>query len=61
MDHFLKGIDNGWDREPRVLLNMRYAPDGHFELRKEDEWRWPARTGHRSSWTHPIAQCSGSQ
>ena len=38
MDHFLKGIDNGWDREPRVWLHMRHASDGHFELRKEHEW-----------------------
>lgn len=35
-DHFLKGIDNGWDREPPVLLNVRRI-DG-FVLRKEHEW-----------------------
>ena len=37
MDHFLKGAGNGWDREPRVHLQIRYA-DGHVELRKENEW-----------------------
>jgi len=37
MDHFLKGEDNGWDKEPRVLLQIRHA-DRHFELRKENEW-----------------------
>jgi hypothetical protein len=36
-DHFLKGVDNGWDREPPVLLNIR-RPGERFELRKEHEW-----------------------
>lgn len=36
-DHFLKGIDNGWDQEPPVQLNIRY-PGERFELRKEYEW-----------------------
>ncbi|MGH9247899.1 MAG: CocE/NonD family hydrolase C-terminal non-catalytic domain-containing protein [Acidimicrobiales bacterium] len=36
-DHFLKGIDNGWDGEPPVHLNIRH-PDERFELRKEREW-----------------------
>ena len=36
-DHFLKGEDNGWDRAPRVLLNVRHA-DGRFEHRDEHEW-----------------------
>jgi uncharacterized protein len=36
-DHFLKGIDNGWDREPRVQLQVRH-PGERFELRHEYEW-----------------------
>lgn len=36
-DCYLKGIDNGWKNEPRVLLNIRH-PGDHFELRKESEW-----------------------
>ena len=36
-DHFLKGADNGWDRTPRVLLNIR-CPGEIYELREEDEW-----------------------
>ena len=36
-DHFLKGLDNGWDREPRVLLNIRH-PGERFVPRHEDEW-----------------------
>jgi uncharacterized protein len=37
-DHFLKGADNGWDREPRVWLNLRRPFKNEFELRKENEW-----------------------
>ncbi|HVR79607.1 MAG TPA: CocE/NonD family hydrolase [Acidimicrobiia bacterium] len=36
-DHFLKGIDNGWDKEPPVQLNIR-RPGEDFELRMEHEW-----------------------
>ncbi|MBO0775891.1 MAG: peptidase S15, partial [Actinobacteria bacterium] len=36
-DHFLKGIDNGWDRRRRVTLNVRH-PGERFEVRMEDEW-----------------------
>ena len=62
MDHFLKGDDNGWDREPRVQLHIRY-PDKHFELRKENEWplartRWTNAyldAGHRKlTWQRPT-------
>lgn len=38
LDHFLKGEDNGWDREPRVWLNIRRPFSDDFELRKENEW-----------------------
>ena len=36
-DHFLKGLDNDWREQPRVLLNVRHA-DGRFEPRAEGEW-----------------------
>ena len=36
-DHFLKGIDNGWDKTPRVMLNIRH-PGEKFVLRHENEW-----------------------
>lgn len=36
-DHFLKGIDNGFDKEPPVQLTIRH-PDNKFEERKENEW-----------------------
>jgi predicted acyl esterase len=38
LDHFLKGADNGWDREPRVRLNIRRPFSDTHELRKEEEW-----------------------
>jgi len=36
-DHFLKGADNGWDRQPRVQLQVRH-PGEKFFLRHENEW-----------------------
>ncbi len=36
-DHFLKGLDNGWDQTPRVLLNIRH-PGERFVPREEQEW-----------------------
>lgn len=36
-DHFLKGIDNQWEKTPPVLLNVRHA-DGTFTQRNELEW-----------------------
>ena len=36
-DHFLKGAANGWDKQPRVQLNIRH-PGPRFELRHENEW-----------------------
>ena len=36
-DFFLKGEKNGWDRQPRVLLNVRH-PGEKFVQRTENEW-----------------------
>jgi predicted acyl esterase len=36
-DYFLKGAKNGWDRQPRVLLNVRH-PGERFVQRSENEW-----------------------
>jgi predicted acyl esterase len=36
-DHFLKGVDNGWEKTPRVILNIRH-PGETFVLRYEHEW-----------------------
>jgi predicted acyl esterase len=35
--HFLKGENTGWDKQPRVSLNVR-RPGEKFELRAENEW-----------------------
>jgi predicted acyl esterase len=43
-DHFLKGAANGWEDQPRVLLQVRH-PD-RFEERTEDAWPIP-----RTRWT----------
>ncbi len=36
-DHFLKGADNGWEREPRIRLQIRH-PGEKFVERHETEW-----------------------
>ena len=45
-DHFLKGTANGWDRQPRVLLNVRH-PGEKFVPRAENEWPLA-----RTRWAH---------
>ena len=35
-DHFLKGIDNGWEKEPPILLQIRHID--RFVPRQEHEW-----------------------
>src|SRR5215470_5910447 len=44
-DHFLHGKDNGWDKQPKVLLQVRH-PGEKFVARAEDEW--PLK---RTKWT----------
>ncbi len=36
-DHFLKGVNNGWEKTPRVMLNVRH-PGPKFIHRYENEW-----------------------
>jgi predicted acyl esterase len=43
-DHYLKGVDNGWERQPRVLLQVRHVD--RFVPRTEDAWPIP-----RTRWT----------
>lgn len=35
--HFLKGEDTGWDKQPKVLLQVRH-PGEKFVAREENEW-----------------------
>jgi uncharacterized protein len=44
-DHFLKGLDNGWDEQPPVMLRVRTV-DGGFVDRTEEAWPIP-----RTRWT----------
>ncbi|MBI4205769.1 MAG: CocE/NonD family hydrolase [Betaproteobacteria bacterium] len=36
-DYFLKGVDNGWDKQPRIQLQVR-SPGEKFVERHESEW-----------------------
>ena len=49
--HFLKGEDTGWDRQPRVSVNVRH-PDETFVLRGENEWPL-GRTQWTKYFLHP--------
>jgi uncharacterized protein len=49
--HFLKGEDTGWEKQPRVSLNIRH-PGEKFELRAESEWPL-ARTEWTRYYLHP--------
>ena len=51
--HFLKGDDTGWDKQPRVSLNIRH-PGEKFVLRAENEW--PLK---RTQWTKYFLQPDG--
>lgn len=37
LGHFLKGEDNGWGTQPRVMMQVRH-PEKRFEPRGESEW-----------------------
>ena len=49
--YFLKGEDTGWDKQPRVSLNIRH-PNEKFVLRGENEWPL-ARTQWTKYFLHP--------
>ena len=51
--HFLKGCDTGWEKQPRVSLNIRH-PGEKFVLRAENEW--PLK---RTQWTKYFLQPDG--
>jgi uncharacterized protein len=53
-DHFLKGLDNGWEKQPKVLLNIRH-PGEKFVPRAENEWPLA-----RTQWTKLYLDPSGN-
>jgi predicted acyl esterase len=52
-DYFLKNIDNGWNKEPRVRLQVRHVDK--FVERTENEWPI-VRTRWTKLYLDPIAQ-----
>jgi len=51
--HFLKNENTGWDKQPRVSLNIRH-PGEKFVLRAENEWPLA-----RTQWTKYFLQPDG--
>lgn len=37
-DHFLFGVDNGWQNQPRVQMHIRHAANERFGMRQAEEW-----------------------
>ena len=52
-EYFLKGKQNGWDKQPRVQLNVRH-PGEKFVMRPENEWPLA-----RTQWTRFYLEPSG--
>jgi predicted acyl esterase len=52
-DHFLKGEDNGWDREPPIRMQVRHV-DGFVE-RTEQEWPLA-----RTQWTRSYLDAASA-
>ena len=50
-DYFLRGVDNGWGRQPRVQLQVRHVD--RFIERHEDAWPIP-----RTRWTKFHVDCA---
>ncbi len=68
-DHYLKGADNGWEKEPRVWVNLRRPFSKAVELRKETEWplagtRWTKlfldAKAKSLDWRSPAAEGSAT-
>ena len=52
-DHFLKGVDNGWQDRPAVQLQVRHVD--RFQERFEDAWPIP-----RTEWTPMYLHADGA-
>ncbi len=59
LGHFLKGEDNGWDKQPPVQLNIRY-PGEKFIARHETEWPL-ARTQWTKFYLDPADMSFGAK
>jgi predicted acyl esterase len=58
-DHFLKGEKNGWDKQPKVQLNIRH-PGERFVRRHENEWPL-ARTQWTKFYLDPAGKALSAQ
>ena len=58
-DRFLKGESNGWERQPRVQLNVRH-PGERFVRRHENEWPL-ARTQWTKLYLDPAGKALSAQ
>ncbi|MDV7211117.1 CocE/NonD family hydrolase [Azotobacter beijerinckii] len=61
-DYFLRGVDNGWDKQPKVTLQVRHIDPGakgsitgRFVQRGEDTWPL-----ERTEWTRLYLQANGA-
>jgi predicted acyl esterase len=54
LDHFLKGADNGMEREPRVRLEVRRTLD-EYDVRSEADWPLPS-TQYRKALLHASSR-----
>lgn len=54
LDHFVKGRDNGWDKQPPVILQVRHYPERYVE-RHEEGWPIP-----RTRWTKRFLEADGA-
>ena len=57
-DYFLKGEKNGWDKQPKVQLNVRH-PGERFVIRHENEWPL-ARTQWTKFYLNPNGMTLGT-
>jgi predicted acyl esterase len=57
--YFLKGEQNGWDRQPRVRLQVRH-PGEKFVIRHENEWPL-ARTNWTRFYLDPTSRTLGRE
>ena len=54
LDYFVKGRDNGWDKQAPVILQVRHYPERYVE-RHEAAWPIP-----RTRWTKRFLQADGA-
>ncbi len=54
LGHYLKGEETGWEKQPKVQLQIRHPGETHFAVRAENEWPL-ARTRWTKFYLDPVA------